>query len=68
MARQGSDSNRGDGHDPGRPWQERQQAGDRSRASGQGRPAAPATPSDATGINPEKRKPIHPGSVYLPPP
>jgi hypothetical protein len=32
------------------------------------RPAGRAKPSDATGINPEKRASITPGSVYIPPP
>jgi len=60
MARQEVTSDRGDGQD-------RQHGDNRSQSSGSGRPAAPATPYDATGINPEKRKPVHPKSVYLPP-
>ena len=68
MARQEVLSDRGDGQDRKTGWQGQQHAGHRSRSSGRGRPAAPATPYDATGINPEKRKPIHPDSVYLPPP
>ncbi len=36
--------------------------------SGAGRPARQATPRDATGINPEKRRPMHPDSVFISPP
>lgn len=67
MPRQDTTSDPSSGSDRGSGGRSPQQDRKRSRSSGKARPASPASPRDATGINPEKRKPIDPKSVYIPP-
>lgn len=54
-------------HDGGGFKPSAEQSRNPSDSSRSGRPQRKAVPSDATGINPEKRKPIHPKSVFISP-